>query len=139
MLGALTQLYPSVSLSPSLFRFIRKFIVSLTPGSAPARPSVRCVLVSRSINAFFLWCGVVVWRGRFSSQEKLKIFAKYTLYRLYKIKMANELKEINDIVKKCKILLLDIEGTTTSISFVKVGLIIGRPVFCLNMCFFCYN
>ncbi|XP_047512748.1 enolase-phosphatase E1 [Pieris napi] len=33
--------------------------------------------------------------------------------------MANELKEINDIVKKCKILLLDIEGTTTSISFVK--------------------
>ncbi|XP_013170721.1 PREDICTED: enolase-phosphatase E1 [Papilio xuthus] len=33
--------------------------------------------------------------------------------------MANELKEITDIVKKCKILLLDIEGTTTSISFVK--------------------
>ncbi|XP_013135587.1 PREDICTED: enolase-phosphatase E1 [Papilio polytes] len=33
--------------------------------------------------------------------------------------MANELKEIADIVKKCKILLLDIEGTTTSISFVK--------------------
>ncbi|CAG4953693.1 unnamed protein product [Parnassius apollo] len=33
--------------------------------------------------------------------------------------MANELKDINDIVKKCKILLLDIEGTTTSISFVK--------------------
>ncbi|CAK1583615.1 unnamed protein product [Parnassius mnemosyne] len=33
--------------------------------------------------------------------------------------MANELKEINDIVKKCRILLLDIEGTTTSISFVK--------------------
>lgn len=35
--------------------------------------------------------------------------------------MANENKEIGDIVKKCKILLLDIEGTTTSISFVKVG------------------
>ncbi|KAL4715927.1 hypothetical protein ACJJTC_013227 [Scirpophaga incertulas] len=33
--------------------------------------------------------------------------------------MANENKEIGDIVKKCKILLLDIEGTTTSISFVK--------------------
>ncbi|CAB3249052.1 unnamed protein product [Arctia plantaginis] len=33
--------------------------------------------------------------------------------------MANEKSEINDIVKKCKILLLDIEGTTTSISFVK--------------------
>lgn len=36
--------------------------------------------------------------------------------------MAKENKEIGDIVKKCKILLLDIEGTTTSISFVKVGL-----------------
>lgn len=36
--------------------------------------------------------------------------------------MANDNKEIGDIVKKCKILLLDIEGTTTSISFVKVGL-----------------
>lgn len=35
--------------------------------------------------------------------------------------MANDNKEIGDIVKKCKILLLDIEGTTTSISFVKVG------------------
>ncbi|CAH0728351.1 unnamed protein product, partial [Brenthis ino] len=33
--------------------------------------------------------------------------------------MANENKEIGDIVKKCKILLLDIEGTTTSLSFVK--------------------
>ncbi|KAJ0173652.1 hypothetical protein K1T71_010801 [Dendrolimus kikuchii] len=33
--------------------------------------------------------------------------------------MANETNEISDIVKKCKILLLDIEGTTTSISFVK--------------------
>lgn len=33
--------------------------------------------------------------------------------------MANENNEISDIVKKCKILLLDIEGTTTSISFVK--------------------
>lgn len=33
--------------------------------------------------------------------------------------MANETQEIGDIVKKCKILLLDIEGTTTSISFVK--------------------
>lgn len=33
--------------------------------------------------------------------------------------MANENNEIGDIVKKCKILLLDIEGTTTSISFVK--------------------
>ncbi|KAI5643119.1 enolase-phosphatase E1 [Phthorimaea operculella] len=33
--------------------------------------------------------------------------------------MANDNKEIGDIVKKCKILLLDIEGTTTSISFVK--------------------
>ncbi|CAK1553917.1 unnamed protein product [Leptosia nina] len=33
--------------------------------------------------------------------------------------MANDLKEIIDIVRKCKILLLDIEGTTTSISFVK--------------------
>lgn len=36
--------------------------------------------------------------------------------------MATDNKEIGDIVKKCKILLLDIEGTTTSISFVKVGL-----------------
>lgn len=45
--------------------------------------------------------------------------------------MANETKEIGDIVKKCKILLLDIEGTTTSISFVKVGpIMINRPVFC---------
>lgn len=51
--------------------------------------------------------------------------------------MANEKSDINDIVKKCKILLLDIEGTTTSISFVKVGLTIDRPVFCLNMCFMC--
>lgn len=33
--------------------------------------------------------------------------------------MANENNDISDIVKKCKILLLDIEGTTTSISFVK--------------------
>ncbi|VVD01581.1 unnamed protein product [Leptidea sinapis] len=33
--------------------------------------------------------------------------------------MANTLKDIGEIVKKCKILLLDIEGTTTSISFVK--------------------
>ncbi|CAH0594211.1 unnamed protein product [Chrysodeixis includens] len=33
--------------------------------------------------------------------------------------MANETNDISDIVKKCKILLLDIEGTTTSISFVK--------------------
>ncbi|CAH0400469.1 unnamed protein product [Chilo suppressalis] len=33
--------------------------------------------------------------------------------------MANEKKDIGEIVKKCKILLLDIEGTTTSISFVK--------------------
>lgn len=33
--------------------------------------------------------------------------------------MATDNKEIGDIVKKCKILLLDIEGTTTSISFVK--------------------
>lgn len=33
--------------------------------------------------------------------------------------MANEKSNICDIVKKCKILLLDIEGTTTSISFVK--------------------
>ena len=49
--------------------------------------------------------------------------------------MANENNDISDIVKKCKILLLDIEGTTTSISFVKVGLTIDRPVFCLNMCF----
>lgn len=45
--------------------------------------------------------------------------------------MANENKEIGDIVKKCKILLLDIEGTTTSISFVKVGRNADRPVFCL--------
>lgn len=36
--------------------------------------------------------------------------------------MANDNNDISDIVKKCKILLLDIEGTTTSISFVKVGL-----------------
>lgn len=35
--------------------------------------------------------------------------------------MANDNKDIGEIVKKCKILLLDIEGTTTSISFVKVG------------------
>lgn len=49
--------------------------------------------------------------------------------------MANENKDIGEIVKKCKILLLDIEGTTTSISFVKVGLTIDRPVFGLNMCF----
>lgn len=41
--------------------------------------------------------------------------------------MANENKEIGDIVKKCKILLLDIEGTTTSISFVKVGPTADRP------------
>lgn len=33
--------------------------------------------------------------------------------------MANESNEIGSIIKKCKILLLDIEGTTTSISFVK--------------------
>ncbi|CAG9565429.1 unnamed protein product [Danaus chrysippus] len=33
--------------------------------------------------------------------------------------MANDNKDIGEIVKKCKILLLDIEGTTTSISFVK--------------------
>nr|XP_034834219.1 claspin-like [Maniola hyperantus] len=45
----------------------------------------------------------------FSQDEKPK----------YLIKMANENKELSDIVKKCKILLLDIEGTTTSISFVK--------------------
>lgn len=48
--------------------------------------------------------------------------------------MANENKEIGEIVKKCKILLLDIEGTTTSISFVKVGLMIDRPVFCFALC-----
>lgn len=53
--------------------------------------------------------------------------------------MANEKNDISDIVKKCKILLLDIEGTTTSISFVKVGLTIDRPVFCLNMCFMDYR
>ncbi|CAG9789279.1 unnamed protein product [Diatraea saccharalis] len=33
--------------------------------------------------------------------------------------MANDKKDIGEIIKKCKILLLDIEGTTTSISFVK--------------------
>lgn len=48
--------------------------------------------------------------------------------------MANETNDISEIIKKCKILLLDIEGTTTPISFVKVGLTIDRPVFCLNMC-----
>lgn len=49
--------------------------------------------------------------------------------------MASGNNDISDIVKKCRVLLLDIEGTTTSISFVKVGLMIDRPVFCLNMCF----
>lgn len=59
--------------------------------------------------------------------------------------MANDNKEIGEIVKKCKILLLDIEGTTTSISFVKVGLMIDRPVFCFTLCLcvivfkFCYT
>lgn len=48
--------------------------------------------------------------------------------------MANENNDISDIAKKCKILLLDIEGTTTSISFVKVGLTIDRPAFCCNSC-----
>lgn len=48
--------------------------------------------------------------------------------------MASENNEIGDIVKKCKILLLDIEGTTTSISFVKVGLMIDRPVFYHIVC-----
>lgn len=48
--------------------------------------------------------------------------------------MAKENNEISDLIKKCKILLLDIEGTTTSISFVKVGLMIYRPVFGLYAC-----
>lgn len=46
--------------------------------------------------------------------------------------MANEIKEIGDVVKKCKILLLDIEGTTTAISFVKVGPTADRPAFLLS-------
>lgn len=49
--------------------------------------------------------------------------------------MAKENTVIGDIVKKSKVLLLDIEGTTTSISFVKVGLMNSRPVFYFNACF----
>lgn len=49
--------------------------------------------------------------------------------------MANCIKDIGDIVKKAKVLLLDIEGTTTSISFVKVGpMVIDRPVFFVPPC-----
>lgn len=83
-------------------------------------PSVRWALVSRSINAFFLWCRVV-WK--YSSQVKIDYLKKNARpAALSPAEMANDNKEIGDIVKKCKILLLDVEGTTTSISFVKVGL-----------------
>ncbi|XP_052756719.1 claspin [Galleria mellonella] len=52
--------------------------------------------------------------------EENKKLPKNSLFDyLNRNEMANESNEIGSIIKKCKILLLDIEGTTTSISFVK--------------------
>lgn len=118
----------------------------------PCQPSTNQLFYSASISVVYSPCRTACnsgWRSPsvfqsmliscgFKDSWNILVYTKSVNNRdstpakgrtILNIEMAKENNEICDIIKKCKILLLDIEGTTTSISFVKVGLMIYRPVF----------